>query len=287
MRERVLITGKNGYIGNQLERYLVNFGYQVERLDMKSLNWKNYDFTEFKVVIHLAALVHNNMPHASMLDYMNINYHKSLDLVEKAKAEGVQQFIFFSTMSVYGEEGKLNKSVEISKDTPCRPETMYGKSKWLAEEKIKTFANENFIVNIVRPPMIYGKNAPGNFLKLIKVAQLMPIFPKINNKRSVLYIDGLCEHIKYLMHLRRNTITHPQNQTYMQTNQALWHIREAFGKKVKIIEMPIPTFVLNHLSQIRVINKIYGNLTYAMDIDGNLGEKQTKPFKQTIRETVN
>lgn len=287
MRKKILITGEKSYIGNHLERYLSSCGYQVERLNMKSINWKKKDFTEIEVVIHLAALVHNNMPNASMLDYMNVNYHMSIELVNKAKEQGVKQFIFFSTMSVYGEEGSLNQSVEISRDTPCKPKTMYGKSKWLAEEKIKSYDDENFIVNIVRPPMVYGKNAPGNFMKLIKVASLLPVFPKINNERSVLYIDTLCQHIQHLMNIRFNTITHPQNESYMATNQALSFIREELGKKINIIEIPIPRLILKYLSQNRAMNKIYGNLTYTMDIDDELVATHTKSFKQTIHETVN
>ena len=135
--------------------------------------------------------------------------------------------------------------------------------------------------------MVYGKNVPGNFMKLIKVASLLPVFPKINNERSVLYIDTLCQHIQHLMNIRFNTITHPQNESYMATNQALSFIREELGKKINIIEIPIPRLILKYLSQNRAMNKIYGNLTYTMDIDDELVATHTKPFKQTIHETVN
>lgn len=287
MVEKVLITGKRGYVGNNLESHLTSKGYIVERLDVRTNEWKIQSFKNYDVIIHLAALVHNNMPNAQMVDYMNINYHLTKDLAEKAKNEGVQHFIFFSTMSVFGINGSLIRDVEINENTDCNPDTMYGHSKLLAEQILQTLNSGNFKINIVRPPMIYGKDAPGNFQLLIKIAKLWPIYPNINNERSVIYIENLTKHVTSLIKQQKSGITHPQNNEYMNTNEALSAIRLTLKKKPNIIKIPFPKWLQKSLNGIKVINKIYGSLTYSKDIDNNKEDYQNFiSFKSSMKNTL-
>ncbi|MCD8909797.1 NAD-dependent epimerase/dehydratase family protein [Staphylococcus gallinarum] len=265
MSKKILLTGKNGYVGNHLENYLVTQGFIVERISLKNNDWKKLNFEQYEAVIHLAALVHNNMPNAKIVDYFKINYHLTRQLAEKSKADGVKQFIFFSTMSVFGLNGALTKKIEIKNDTPCNPQTNYGYSKYFAEKAINAMKSHEFIVNIVRPPMIYGEGSPGNFSNLIKIAKIMPVYPKIKNDRSVIYIDNLCKHILSLIYLKVSKTTHPQNIEYMCTNDVLSILRKQFGKRT--IEIPIPKLIVNLIGKINIAKKIYGNLMYAKDID--------------------
>lgn len=89
MKKKILITGKNGYVGNRLENHLRKQGYSVDLLNVRGNDWQEINFSIYNVVIHLAAIVHNNLPSATMVDYMNINYHLTRNLAEKAKLEGV------------------------------------------------------------------------------------------------------------------------------------------------------------------------------------------------------
>ncbi|MEX6342120.1 NAD-dependent epimerase/dehydratase family protein [Staphylococcus arlettae] len=287
MGVKILITGKRGYVGNKLESYLTSKDHIIERIDMKTNEWKMKSLKNYDVIIHLAALVHNNMPNAQMVDYMNVNYHLTKDLAEKAKNDGVQHFIFFSTMSVFGIDGSLISDVEINKNTPCNPDTMYGHSKLLAEETLQKLNSDIFRINIVRPPMIYGKNAPGNFQQLIKIAKFWPIYPNINNKRSVIYIENLTEHLNKLIKEQKSGITHPQNSEYMNTNEVLSAIRHTLKKKPNIIKIPIPRQLLKWFNGITVINKIYGNLTYTKDIDDSKEDYQNYvSFQSSMNKTL-
>ena len=74
MSRNILITGKTGYIGNALEKFFIAQGDRVERLSVRRQTWQEKDFSKFDVVIHLAALVHNNTPHARLTDYFKVNY---------------------------------------------------------------------------------------------------------------------------------------------------------------------------------------------------------------------
>ncbi|MDK9871678.1 NAD-dependent epimerase/dehydratase family protein [Staphylococcus sp. IPLA37011] len=288
MRKNVLITGLNGFVGNELQSLLEENGCNVFRISLKNNDWKLQSLSKFDVVIHLAALVHNNTPNAKMVDYMNINYHLTKQLAKKAKNDGVTQFIFLSTMSVYGLNGSLKEKVQIDQSTPYKPNTAYGSSKLLAERAIQLLIDRKYVVNIVRPPMIFGNNGPGNFAKLIKVAKLNAVFPKINNERSVIHIDNLCIHLLGLMNNPKSGITHPQNEEFMNTNSALKLIRKYSEKKIKVIEIPIPMCFKNILGKIKIFNKIYGNLTYSKSIDERyLNTSQYKSFEQSVQETIN
>ena len=113
-----------------------------------------------------------------------------MDTARKAKEDGVSQFIFMSSIIVYGNEGQ--KGI-INQNTKENPADFYGRSKLMAEEGLKVLEDENFKVAVIRPPMIYGKDSKGNYPRLSKMAKKLPFFPYVANQRSMLHIDNLCE----------------------------------------------------------------------------------------------
>lgn len=265
MGKSILITGKNGYVGNQLNDYLKAQGNVVELINVKGNQWKELDFSKYTVVIHLAAIVHNNNPNATMVDYMNVNYHLTKELAEKAKTEGVNQFIFFSTMSVFGLDGEVGKEVIINKNTLTKPTTSYGISKLRAEEMLHEIQSNAFKVAVLRPPMIYGESAPGNFSKLIKLSNILPLYPRIDNQRSSIYIENLEVYINELIENEGSGILHPQNNDYLNTNHAIFKMRELQNKKSMSIKLP--NSLLKLFGKVSIFNKLYGNLAYSKDID--------------------
>lgn len=285
--KNILITGENGYVGNQFQYLLEKDGFKVERTSLRNNDWKHQSLRKYDVIIHLAALVHNNNANAKIIDYMNVNFHLTKELAEKAKKDGVNQFIFFSTMSIFALNGSLLEKCEINQFTPYNPITAYGQSKLLAEREIRKFENDAFVVNIVRPPMIYGKESPGNFSKLIKVANISRIFPRFKNERSVIHIDNLYKDLLSLVENPMSGTIHPQNSEYMNTNNALSLIRKHQGKRERIIELPVPRIMKSLLGKVRIINKVYGSLTYSKEIDlRKVNRKQYDNFEQTIEKTL-
>ncbi|MCI2874670.1 NAD-dependent epimerase/dehydratase family protein [Staphylococcus hominis] len=287
MSRNILITGKTGYIGNALEKFFIAQGDRVERLSVRRQTWQEKDFSKFDVVIHLAALVHNNTPHARLTDYFKVNYELTKNLANLVKKAGVNKFIFLSTMSVYGEEGSLTSTVKINRYTKCNPTTYYGLTKYKAETMLEDLANNQFQVNIIRPPMVYGKNSPGNFSRLLKMSKINFIYPKISNQRSVIYIDDLVYHINQLIKYDGTTLTHPQNKDYMDTNQTLMLMRKFNDKKPYLLEISYFKFLNKFLNKIGIIRKVYGNLVYDKDIDSKYNfEDKRSNFEDTIFKTI-
>lgn len=285
--KNILITGENGYVGNQFQYLLEKDGFKVERTSLRNNDWKHQSLRKYDVIIHLAALVHNNNANAKIIDYMNVNFHLTKELAEKAKKDGVNQFIFFSTMSIFGLNGSLLEKCEINQFTPYNPITAYGQSKLLAEKEIRKLENDAFVVNIVRPPMIYGKESPGNFSKLIKIANISRIYPRFKNERSVIHIDNLYKDLLSLVENPMSGTIHPQNPEYMNTNNALSLIRKHQGKRKRIIELPVPRIIKSILGKVGIINKVYGSLTYSKEIDlRKINSKQYDNFEQTIEKTL-
>ncbi|WP_239734511.1 NAD-dependent epimerase/dehydratase family protein [Mammaliicoccus sp. G-M28] len=265
MGKTILITGKNGYVGNRLNDYLKAQGHVVDQINVRGNQWKALDFSKYNVVIHLAAIVHNNNPNATMVDYMNVNYHLTKELAEKAKTEGVNQFIFFSTMSVFGLDGEVGKEVIINNNTLTKPTTAYGISKLRAEEMLHEIQSNAFKVAVLRPPMIYGESAPGNFSKLIKLSNILPLYPRIDNQRSSIYIENLEIYINELIENEGSGILHPQNNDYLNTNHAIFKMRELQNKKS--VSIKLPNSLLKLFGKISIFKKLYGNLAYSKDID--------------------
>ncbi|WP_066351165.1 NAD-dependent epimerase/dehydratase family protein [Aliarcobacter skirrowii] len=184
---KILVTGSNGYLGSSfINQYNDKYNFEIFSLLTQKLEDINFD--KIDVILHCAALVHQKIEH-SYKKYHDINVDYPLKLAKLAKQNGVKQFVFISTIAVYGEENE-----SLDENTICNPITPYGKSKLEAEKGLLKLNDDNFTVSIIRPPMIYGKNAPGNIDSLVKLVKKLPIIPlgKIANKRSFISIQNLC-----------------------------------------------------------------------------------------------
>lgn len=258
---RILITGEKGYIGTSLEKWLNQWEkkYFVDFLSLKKSNWREKDFSQYDILVHVAAIVHKKeQPEMEDL-YLKVNKELTIEIATKAKTEGIKHFIFMSTLSVYGLTGMLNEEIVITNDTSCSPNTFYGKSKLEAEHQLTLLEDKNFIITIIRAPMIYGPNCPGNYVNLKRIIKLTPFFPILNNKRSMIYIDNLTEFIRLIIDNQESGLMFPQNREYVNTTELAMLIAKENSKNVKFSKGLGLVIKLVGM-QNNILNKVFGNL---------------------------
>lgn len=287
--KKILITGANSYIGMSFEHYLKQWEscYRVDTVDMIGDNWKQSSFRGYDAVFHVAGLVHQekakNDPAQAEL-YEKVNTRLAIETAQKAKEEGVKQFVFMSSASVYGLTAPMGKVVMITRDTPLTPKDNYGISKAKAEEGLRPLADEMFKVAIVRPPMIYGKGCKGNYQTMAKLARKLPVFPYVRNQRSMLYIDNLSEFIRLVVEDEADGIFCPQNNEYTNTSEMVNLIAYANGKGILLIKGF--SWALKLLRPVTgIVDKAFGSLCYDFALSAYSKDYCVKDLTESILET--
>lgn len=279
--KRILITAKNSYIGHAFVEWTAD-RYIIDYISCRTDTWKKLDFSKYDVILHVAGIAHVSTDPEMEEEYYKVNRDLTINLATKAKADGVKQFIFTSSIIVYGDSSS-NKRV-IDKNTIPTPSNFYGDSKLKAEEGIRPLESENFSVVILRPPMIYGKGSKGNYPKLAKVARKLPVFPDIDNQRSMIHIDNLCEFIRLMIDNEESGMFFPQNREYVKTSEMVNFIAEVHGKK--IILTKCFNLILKVLGvRVGLINKVFGNLVYDKTISNYKDNYQLRDLLESIELT--
>jgi len=233
LNDSILITGSSGYIGSRfINQY--HKKYQYLKFSLLSQKLEYIDLVNIDVILHCAALVHQKEKH-SFEKYREINTLFPVELAIKAKAHGVKQFVFISTIAVSDETLEA-----IDRNSKFTPISFYGKSKLDAEKQLIALRDSNFKISIIRPPMVYGKNAPGNITPLIYLVKYFPIIPlgKIDNKRSFVYIDNLCHLINEVIRQEKDGIFFATDDQPISTSYLIKLISKGLNKKVMLIKIP-------------------------------------------------
>jgi len=186
--KNVIVTGSTGFIGvNLMKRKEVN----LLPLNLRSDNWSSLPMDDVDSVIHLAGKAHQKDINSTDA-YQQFNYKVTIELAQRAKDQGVKQFVFVSTVKVYGDAGKLE---EYNESTECNPTDPYGKSKRDAELDLLKMESPEFVVSIIRPPLVYGPGVKGNVLTLLKQSSKLKLLPlkSIENKRSMVYVENFID----------------------------------------------------------------------------------------------
>lgn len=266
--KRILITGAESYIGNSVEQWLGRWPekYSVDVLDMQLASWREYDFSRYDSVFHVAGIAHadvGNVSEERKQFYYKINTDLAIETAKVAKKQGVKQFILMSSMIIYG--GKEY----VSKDTVPEPANFYGDSKWKADQGIRELEDETFKVVVLRPPMIYGKNSKGNYPTLAKMARKLPVFPKLNNKRSVLYVENLSEFVRLMIENEEHGIFFPQNGSLVSTTDLVWNIAKVHEHKIWMTKLLNPFVAIARKIPGKIgnlANKAFGSSYYDMEM---------------------
>jgi len=302
--KRILITGAGSYIGTNVERYLMEYNaaqgrelYRVDTLSLRDPAWENYDFEPYDTILHMAGKAHADIGHVSQevkQEYYEVNCELAVRTAQKAKEQGVPQFVYLSSVIVYGDSANVGAKKQISLDTPVTPANFYGDSKWQAEEKLRGLETPGFQVAIVRPPMVYGKGSKGNFPFLVKIADKSPFFPAVGNERSMIYVGNLAEFLRLLTESGQGGIYLPQNADYVTTAEMVKAIGAAKGKKIHLLKALNPLVKLASIMPGKIgglANKAFGSMTIDKEFDTDKPANRIKgyqifDFEKSIQESI-
>jgi len=278
--KRVLITGANSYVGTNVEKWLMKEPdkYYVETLDMKDPNWKNFNFSKFDVVLHVAGIAHVSTKKSMKDLYFKVNRDLAIETAQKSKDSGISHFIFMSSMIVYSSHES-----RITVDTTPNPDNFYGLSKLQAESAILKMQSDKFIVTILRPPMIYGNKSKGNFHKLVKIVRSVHFFPNYINKKSILYINNLSRFLSIIITQECRGVYYPQNPDYTSTLEIIKEYSKTSNYKVYFSRVFNPLIKLLS-KKITIVNKLFGDFYYDIDDSQKIGFYQEYNLTTSIVE---
>lgn len=287
MYVKIIITGVHGYISNSIRKHFIEthkFNGGVQLLDLRNDNWLEEDFSQVDTIIHCAALVHKDPNRYSLDDYIEVNTNFTQKIAKKAKREGVKYFIFFSTEGVYGTSGSLFNDVILDKNTELNPIEKYEISKKMAEDRLMELEDDHFRIAIIRPPFVYGKDCPGNYNRLRKAVLTFRFIPLIQNRKSMIYIENLCEFIYQLWVRKLDGIFLPQDLPYRCTSDMCKRIAKYHNLATFNTVIFNPIIKLASLG-IRAIRVSFGSEYYS-EVSSELGFKYDLiDFDESIKRT--
>ena len=213
-----------------------------------------------------------------------MNRDLTVQTAQKAKEAGAKQFVFMSSAIVYGDSAPIGKDKFITKDTLPAPANCYGDSKLQAEKGLQQLESEDFRVVILRPPMIYGPGSRGNYPILSRLAGKLPVFPKVENRRSMLYVGNLAEFVRLMIENNERGIFWPQNGEYSNTSRLVAMIAHAKGKKIRLVGgFAWALKIMSHVTGL--VNKAFGSLCYDMALSEYPQDYRKFTLEESIKET--
>lgn len=297
--KNVLIVGAGSYIGCSFMDYATK-KYPSLKFEVANTidgSWRKIDFSKYDIVYHLAGIAHadvGKVDNTTKEKYYSVNTDLAIEVCKKAKEEGVKEFVFMSSMIVYGDSAPYGKTKTVDGNTVPQATNFYGDSKLQADVAVRELAADDFKVLVLRPPMIYGKNSKGNYPILAKLAKKLPVFPNVKNQRSMLHIDNLCEFLCQIMlveNFKENAVVLiPQNAEWSNTSQMVKKIAEASGKKIRLmggvmrLAVSLGGKVPGKIGGL--VNKAFGNSIYDKSLSQYKGiAYQTTTLSESIKKT--
>jgi nucleoside-diphosphate-sugar epimerase len=281
---KLSVTGASGFVGTNFKTYFVNSEiYEIDQLIQKV---EETNFKGITSILHLSALVHQ-MQGAPEKKYFEVNSDLAFDTAKKAKEEGVSHFLYMSTVKVYGEF--TEEGQPWTEDTPCHPLDPYGKSKLEGEQRVKSLADSNFTVSVVRTPLVYGPGVRANMFNLMKMVNKYPFVPfgNIHNKRSLTFVGNLCQLLHTILDQKKSGVFLASDGKPVSTTDLVKEISKASGKKKNVLPIPGMAQKMVHSLKPGIHRRLFGNL----EIDNTktceiLNYQPEYSFDQGIREMV-
>ena len=252
--KNILVTGSNGYLGSTFISLNSN-NYRFTSFSLLAQSLSELDFDGIDTVLHCAALVHQKkgLPIDS---YRRVNTDYPKELAMRAKKRGVKQFVFISSIAVHGENSEY-----VDEDTLCHPTTAYGKSKLEAEEILLAMSEDGFKISVVRIPMIYGQNAPGNIRSLSALIKILPILPlgSIHNKRTFISIQNTCHALNEVIEQRKEGVFLFSDNDSISTSDLIALLAENTKRRIYLFECSLFRDMLKKFTP-NLYAKLYGDL---------------------------
>ena len=296
--KKILITGAGSYVGESVRRYILakDSSYRIDAVDTMGDNWKKADYTKYDVVFHVAGIAHVNADPKMEPLYYKVNCNLTIEVAKHAKAAGVRQFIFMSSQIVFHESQSLKAEV-LTAETKPAPNGFYGNSKLQAENGLwnlvknqkenstRSQGGNQMKICILRPCMIYGPNAKGNFSRLAKLACKTPVFPEWHNKRLMLYIDNLAEFVKQAIERELEGTFYPQNRELADTVEIVRYFAKEAGHKIWITKLLNP-FVWMGSLVLQPINKMFATYYYNPKMSKMEFDYQLVSFEESLKQVA-
>ena len=281
--KKIVITGASGFVGKKLVEELLDQNYLVIALINKNdleikpnpnlltynlddaLNQVSNILDSTDTLIHLAAKTHSsiNSSKKNYLEFKKVNLDLTIKLLDKAIEKNNKKIIYLSSIKAMGEESPSGAFTE--EHTP-NPQDNYGKTKLLAEEKIRELCSSSANYLILRPPLIYGPNSKGNLRLLeILINYGVPLpLKNINNGRSFIFVENLVDAIITYIKDKNNlsgTYLISDNEV-LSTPDLIKKIAEIKGIKHRLLDFPLKylRYLMIFLRQKKKFDSISGNL---------------------------
>jgi len=278
----VLVTGATGFVGRHLVPFLARNGWRVRAAVRRPGGGPNAvvidsmgpdtDWTAalsgIDAVVHLAARVHHPRDDANAALYHAVNTEGTLRLARQAEQAGVRHFINVSTILVNG--GSTDGRGPFREDDPPHPRGIYGETKAAAEAGLAAMAKPGgMCITVVRPTLVYGAGAGGNFALLQRAVRYgIPLpFGAIRNRRGFLAVENLVSFIQY-------RLEHPTGgfETFLladddqvSTPDFIRGTAAACGRSARLV--PVPVAVLGWLCTLSGRPELRGSVIGSMEID--------------------
>nr|WP_305849245.1 NAD-dependent epimerase/dehydratase family protein [Providencia sp. M-27] len=282
---KTLISGSTGFIGKAVLKELKSNYRIITRNHISELNdcftiqsfnqntdW-NGAFDGIDSIIHLAAIAHRTKVKTpndnEQKELWSVNVEGTLHFANEAAKAGVKRFVFISSIGV---NGNITHEKPFSPQDPPAPHNEYARSKLVAEQGLSDIcAKTGMELVIIRPVLVYGENAPGNFALLLKLIQKIPMLPfgLTNNSRS--YIS-----VKNLAHFIAICTQHPNaagkvflvsDGKNLSTKELTSVIGTSLGKN--IIQLPVPKLLMKTLLSAVGKQGLFTQLYQNLEVDSS------------------
>lgn len=275
----MLVTGASGFVGQHLAPLLTRDGWNVRRA-VRAPSGNDGDvlidsigptsdwgaaLDGIEAVVHLAARVHHSNEEQSADLYRSVNTEGALRLARSAADAGVRHFIFLSTVLVHGRSSDGRPA--FREDDNLTPRGVYGMSKAAAEAGLEALAQDgDMCVTVIRPPLIYGAGAKGNFRLLADAVRLgIPLpFAAIRNHRAFLSVENLSSFVSHRLSGsdKKFDVFLLADAEQVSTPDFITRLARAAGVRSRLF--PVPTSLLRSLlklsGRLEAVDSLIGSL---------------------------